>query len=472
RQSQPRPRRVGPPRRAQRLPQQQREREELPPGVQEPAGPAERPRDGHVERLDRGGRRGGRGTAPPAAGAGAPPEPRQLHEDYSHRLHRNQVAGGAEELRRGRGHGAVSGLRGGARGGAGGGAGGPDRGPDGPPAVDLLLADINGGDFRVDRPGHGAVDAEDRFGELSLLDNISPGLALAPWPAHHARRVGHGPEQIHRRGQRQQETGGLDRPPRQGRVPAAPAEESQDRAEDGRAVLHPSVLYSAVWFLIFMSMLMSVLRLDLNVYSVQPYIVIAVMALLGVVSGTLIYIVHGHQVGYYKLTDAQLTAGVFYATSSFLAVLVVSIMADALSLPDLIQVDLLIVIVLLSPVVVILGGLGAYFVSRDEYDRLLEHGGQNAVVPMDLVLEQDGWTSVLGRGTVQIPLFGDVEYAPLGPEAAEAAGPCCCYPTVRAEEGRAGHGRLPGARNYQSPAPPGSRMEARATWGGSEAPIV
>jgi len=233
-----------------------------------------------------------------------------------------------------------------------------------------------------------------------------------------------------------------------------------------------SVLYSAVWFLIFMSMLMSVLRLDLNVYSVQPYIVIAVMALLGVVSGTLIYIVHGHQVGYYKLTDAQLTAGVFYATSSFLAVLVVSIMADALSLPDLIQVDLLIVIVLLSPVVVILGGLGAYFVSRDEYDRLLEHGGQNAVVPMDLVLEQDGWTSVLGRGTVQIPLFGDVEYAPLGPEAAEAAGPCCCYPTVRAEEGRAGHGRLPGARNYQSPAPPGSRMEARATWGGSEAPIV
>ena len=234
-----------------------------------------------------------------------------------------------------------------------------------------------------------------------------------------------------------------------------------------------SVLYSTVWVLIFASMLMSVLRLDFNVYPVQPYIMIDVLALLGVVSGSLIYIVHGHQVGYFKLRDAQLTAGVFYATSSFLAILVVSIMADALSLPDLIQVDLLIVIVLLSPLVVILGGLGVYFVSRDEYDRLLEHGGQNAVVPMELRLEEDGWTSVVGRGTVQIPLFGDVEYEPLGPEAAEAVGPCCCYPRVRTEDGRHGRGRLPGARNYQSPTPPGSsRMEARATWGGSEAPIV
>ena len=233
-----------------------------------------------------------------------------------------------------------------------------------------------------------------------------------------------------------------------------------------------SILYSAVWVLIFASMLMSTLRIDLNVYSVEPYIAIAVLAMLGVVSGCLIYIVHGHQVGYFKLTDAQLTAGVFYATSSFLAILVVSIMADALSLPELIQVDLLIVIVLLSPVVVILAGLGAFFVSRDEYDQLLEHGGQNAVVPMELRLEQDGWTSVVGRGTVQIPLFGDVRFEPLGPEAAEASGPCCCYPSVRAEEGQYGHhGRLPGG-NYQSPTPPGSRMEARATWGGSEAPIV
>ena len=90
-----------------------------------------------------------------------------------------------------------------------------------------------------------------------------------------------------------------------------------------------SILYSAVWVLIFASMLMSTLRIDLNVYSVEPYIAIAVLAMLGVVSGCLIYIVHGHQVGYFKLTDAQLTAGVFYATSSFLAILVVSIMADA-----------------------------------------------------------------------------------------------------------------------------------------------
>jgi hypothetical protein len=103
-----------------------------------------------------------------------------------------------------------------------------------------------------------------------------------------------------------------------------------------------------------------------------------------------------------------LTASVFYWASSFLAIILVAIMGDAVTLPDLIQLDLLLVTVILAPIVVALVGFGAYFISRDEIERLLKYGGQSAVMPMRLRLETNGWTSVASKGVVTIPMLGDV----------------------------------------------------------------
>lgn len=232
--------------------------------------------------------------------------------------------------------------------------------------------------------------------------------------------------------------------------------------------------HSLIWILLFTAMLLSVLRIDYGMVNVilTSHIVSVLCAMFAIISGVLIYIVHGHQIGYYKLSESQLTAGVFYSTASFLAILLVGIMGDALALPELIQLDLLLIIVILAPIVVALAGFGAYLVTRDEFDRLLKYGGQSAVMPMRLRLETDGWTSVVSKGAVTIPMFGDVRYAPLDAETAERLsiepwGPCCWYPTEEEEE-------LPyfsRADNYQSPTPPNS-MAVTATWGGSEAPIV
>lgn len=170
-------------------------------------------------------------------------------------------------------------------------------------------------------------------------------------------------------------------------------------------------LNSVVWVLAFTAMLLSVLRVDYALYDAVPasYIVIDIIVMFALISGILVYIVNGHQIGYYKLTEAQLTAGVFYSTSSFLSILLVAIMGDALALPELIQLDLLMFIVILAPIVVSLAGFGAYLVTRDEFDRLLKYGGQSAVIPMRLRLETDGWTSVVGNGAITIPMFGDVK---------------------------------------------------------------
>lgn len=236
-------------------------------------------------------------------------------------------------------------------------------------------------------------------------------------------------------------------------------------------------LHSLVWALVFTAMLLSVLRVDYEMDNiiVPSHIVVVLIALLAVISGVLTYIVHGHQIGYYKLTESQLTAGVFYSTASFLAILLVAIMGDALKLPDLIKLDLRVIIVILAPIVVAFAGFGAYLVTRDELDRLLKYGGQSAVVPMRLSLEADGWTSVASRGTVTIPMFGDVKYEPLDVETAERVSgepccwPCCCcfYPAEEEDEVPYFHR----TGNYQSPTPPNS-MAATARWGGSEAPIV
>ena len=171
-------------------------------------------------------------------------------------------------------------------------------------------------------------------------------------------------------------------------------------------------LHLLVWVLVFTAMVLSVLKIDYGMTEIlTSHIIMVIVTLLAIVSGTLIYVVYGHQIGYFKLTDGQLTAGVFYSTSSFLAIILVAIMGDAIELPELIQLDLLLIIVILAPIVVALAGFGAWLVTRDEFERLLRNGGQSAVIPMKLRLEADGWTSVMSRGVTTIPMFGDVRCA-------------------------------------------------------------
>ena len=168
-------------------------------------------------------------------------------------------------------------------------------------------------------------------------------------------------------------------------------------------------VYVLIWVLIVVAMVLSVLMIDCNMYQIDvSYIIIAIQSMLGLIAATLVYIINGHQIGYFKLTESQLTAGVFYASSSFLAILLVAIMAGTLPLPELIQLDYQLITVILAPLVVALAGIGAYRVTRGEFDRLLKFGGQSAVIPMRLRLEADGWTSVESKGITSIPMFGDV----------------------------------------------------------------
>ena len=170
-------------------------------------------------------------------------------------------------------------------------------------------------------------------------------------------------------------------------------------------------VYVLIWVLVLVAMVLSVLKLDYGMYQIDMnYIIMAIQSMLGVVAGTLVYIINGHQIGYFKLTHPQLTAGVFYASSSFLAIFLVAIMADTLSLPEVFQLDFQPIVVILAPLVVAMAGVGAYLVTRGEFDRLLKFGGQSAVIPMKLRLEADGWTSVKSKGVISIPMFGDVRY--------------------------------------------------------------
>eukprot|EP00956_Cyclotella_meneghiniana_P014628 scaffold22033_cov39-Cyclotella_meneghiniana.AAC.1 len=228
-------------------------------------------------------------------------------------------------------------------------------------------------------------------------------------------------------------------------------------------------VYSLIWVLVVVAMVLSVLLIDYEMYQIDvSYIIITIQSMLGIIAASLVYIINGHQIGYFKLTDSQLTAGVFYASASFLAILQVAIMADTLSLPELIQLDFQLIQVILAPLVVAMAGFGAYLVTRGEFERLLRFGGQSAVIAMKLRLEADGWTSVESKGITSIPMFGDVRFEPLDHDATERlyleCGPCCnaCYPSEDDEEM---HYHFHARNTYQSPTP---TMAVSAQWGGGE----
>lgn len=165
------------------------------------------------------------------------------------------------------------------------------------------------------------------------------------------------------------------------------------------------------WVLIFSSMILAVLRQDYGMEEIRwRYVVSPIVAVLSIASGTLIYIVYGHQVGYYRLTESQLTAGILYSMAALICIILVILIGELMPLSRPVEIETRFFIVLMAPLVVCLVGMGAWAVSRDEFGRLLLYGGQTAVHPMKLRWEPQGWTSVQGKGVSVIPMFGEVRY--------------------------------------------------------------
>jgi len=159
---------------------------------------------------------------------------------------------------------------------------------------------------------------------------------------------------------------------------------------------------------------------------------------LSVASASLIYIVYGHQVGYYQLTESQLTAGNLYSLAALLSIVLVVVIGEIIPL-DRRHVDIAtaIFVVSMAPIVVVLVGMGAWVVSRNEFGRLLLYGGQAQVHPRRLRFETNGWTSVQGSGVKNIPMFGEVSFRPLNQtnrNKLEKFMCCTCYPHEEDEE--------------------------------------
>mmetsp|Transcript_5351 Transcript_5351/g.7472 ORF Transcript_5351/g.7472 Transcript_5351/m.7472 type:complete len:553 (-) Transcript_5351:297-1955(-) len=187
------------------------------------------------------------------------------------------------------------------------------------------------------------------------------------------------------------------------------------------------------WIMACTSMVLTVLRIDHDRYDIRWRLVLApIVTILSIASGTLIYIIYGHQVGYYRLTESQLTAGILYSMSALICIVLVVVIGEVMPLSRPVEIETRILVVVMAPLVVTLTGMGAYSVSRDEFGRLLLYGGQAAVHPMKLRWETAGWTSVPTKGVTILPMFGEVSYRPLekrtGKDGFELCACCACYP--------------------------------------------
>lgn len=188
------------------------------------------------------------------------------------------------------------------------------------------------------------------------------------------------------------------------------------------------------WIFAFAAMVMIVLKVDYQCDGLRWRVVISpVVAILSIASGTLIYIVYGHQVGYYRLTESQLTAGNLYSLAALICIVLMVMIGEVIPLSRPVEIQTRLFVVILAPLVVCLVGMGAWVVSRDEFARLLLYGGQSAVHPMKLRWEAKGWTCVQGKGVVMIPMFGEVSFQPLERKPTERVVEllCCqgsCYP--------------------------------------------
>jgi hypothetical protein len=176
---------------------------------------------------------------------------------------------------------------------------------------------------------------------------------------------------------------------------------------DGIICKTQSFIRLLCWILVLSTMIMATMRIDYGVRELEWQVVVSpIVAVLSLGSLALMYIIYGHQVGYYRLTESQLTAGILYSMSAVIAIVIV--VAEVMPLSRPVEIETRILVVIMAPLVVCLTGMGAYAVSRDEFGRLLLYGGQSAVHPMRLKWESQGWSSVPTKGVVVIPMFGEV----------------------------------------------------------------
>ena len=165
------------------------------------------------------------------------------------------------------------------------------------------------------------------------------------------------------------------------------------------------------WLLTFAAMVLTCMKVDHGYDKIRWRVVVSpIVTVLSISSATLIYIVYGHQVGFYRLTESQLTAGNLYSLAALISIVLVVVIGEVIPLSRPVEIETRVFVVLMAPLVVTLVGMGAWVVSRDEFGRLLLYGGQSAVHPRKLRWEANGWTSVQGRGTTNIPMFGEVRY--------------------------------------------------------------
>lgn len=164
------------------------------------------------------------------------------------------------------------------------------------------------------------------------------------------------------------------------------------------------------WIFIFAAMMMACLKVDAGMDGIRWRMVISpIVAVLSVASATLIYIIYGHQIGYYRLTEAQLTAGNLYSLAALISIVLVVVVGEVMPLSRPVEIETRVFVVLMAPLVVTLVGMGGWVVSRDEFGRLLLYGGQAAIHPRKLRWERNGWTCVQGQGVTTIPMFGEVK---------------------------------------------------------------
>ena len=204
---------------------------------------------------------------------------------------------------------------------------------------------------------------------------------------------------------------------------------------DGLICKTQHVLRVLCWILTFCAMVMTVLKVDHGWNGIRWRVVVSpVVTVLSIASCSLIYIVYGHQIGYYRLTESQLTAGNLYSLAALICIVLIVMIGEVIPLSRPVEIETRLFVVILAPLVVALVGMGAWVVSRDEFGRLLLYGGQSAVHPMKLRWESAGWTSVQGKGVTVIPMFGEVSFQPLEKKPIEHAVEmltCCsgtCYP--------------------------------------------
>jgi hypothetical protein len=211
---------------------------------------------------------------------------------------------------------------------------------------------------------------------------------------------------------------------------------------DGLICKTQHLLRVVCWILTFSAMVMTVLKVDYGYDSIRWRVVVSpVVTVLSVASCSLIYIVYGHQIGYYRLTESQLTAGNLYSLAALICIVLIVMIGEVIPLSRPVEIETRLMVVILAPLVVSLVGMGAWVVSRDEFGRFLLYGGQSAIHPMKLKWEAlHGWTSVQGKGVTVIPMFGEVAFQPLEKKPIEHAVEmlhCCtnsCYPTVEEDD--------------------------------------